>query len=78
MVLPSVFVFSMLLIFLNWFYPICLVFRRHAFHEMGPLRDTLAVLLLALASTSAFYAEDEHVTELTAKGGASIVHNSPK
>ena len=43
-----------------------------------PLRATLAVLLLALASTSAFYAEDEHVTELTAKGGASIVHNSPK
>jgi hypothetical protein len=45
---------------------------------MGPLRATLAVLLLALASTSAFYAEDEHVTELTTKGGASIVHDSPK
>lgn len=75
-VLPSVFVFSMLLIFLNWFYPICLVPRVST---MGrPLRATLAVLLLALASTSAFYAEDEHVTELTAKGGASIVHNSPK
>ena len=43
---------------------------------MAPLHGPL-LLLLGLASCSAFYAEDEYVVELTAKTGVAEVHNSP-